>query len=92
MYLSNGNSGGALLDANGNVLGVIVAILDAQTTFRVSGSLPQNVNYAVKSIYARAMLDTLPEISKKLSAPSNNKTNVVDRVKKSTVMVLSYAF
>ena len=87
-----GNSGGPLLDANGNVLGVIVAMLDAKTTFRVSGALPQNVNYAVKIIYAKAMLNTLPEISKKLIAPSNNKSDVVDRVKKSTVMVLSYGF
>jgi hypothetical protein len=58
-----GNSGGALVDENGNVLGIIVAMLDAKTTFRVSGSLPQNVNYAVKSVYAQAMLDTLPEVS-----------------------------
>ena len=85
-----GNSGGALVDENGNVLGVIVAMLDAKTTFKISGSLPQNVNYAVKSIYARAMLDTLPEISDKLIAPSKSKSDVVDRVKKSTVMVLSY--
>jgi S1-C subfamily serine protease len=38
-----GNSGGALLDENGNILGVILAMLDAKTTFRISGSLPQNV-------------------------------------------------
>ena len=85
-----GNSGGALVDENGNVLGVIVAMLDAKTTFKISGSLPQNVNYAVKSTYAQAMLDTLPEVYDKLIAPSNSKSNVVDRVKKSTVMVLSY--
>jgi len=65
-------------------------MLDAKTTFKISGSLPQNVNYAVKSIYAKTMLDTLPEISNKLISPSKNKANVVDRVKKSTVMILSY--
>lgn len=85
-----GNSGGALMDGNGNILGIIVAMLDAKTTFKISGSLPQNVNYAVKSIYAQAMLDTLPEISDKLIAPSRSKSNAVDRVKNSTVMVLSY--
>ena len=85
-----GNSGGALLDENGNILGVVVAMLDAKTTFKISGSLPQNVNYAVKSTYAQAILDTLPEISDKLIAPSKSKSNVIDRVKKSTVMVLCY--
>ena len=85
-----GNSGGALLDENGNVLGVIVAMLDAKTTFQVSGSLPQNVNYAIKSVYAQAMLDTIPKISKKLIPPSNSKAKAVDRVQNSTVMVLSF--
>jgi len=85
-----GNSGGALLDENGNVLGVVMAMLDAKTTFKISGSLPQNVNYAVKSTYAQAMLDTLPEIYDKLILPSNNKSDAVDRVIKSTVIVICY--
>ena len=87
-----GNSGGALLDDSGNILGVIVAQLDAKTTFKISGSLPQNVNYAIKSIYAQAMFDTVPGVSDKLLSPSKKQSfdNAVNRVKKSTVMVLSY--
>ena len=87
-----GNSGGALLDDKGNVLGVIVAQLDAKITFKISGSLPQSVNYAIKSIYAQAMLDTIPGISGKLLSPSKKQSfeNAVNRAKKSTVMVLSY--
>lgn len=85
-----GNSGGALVDENGNILGIIVAALNAKATFKISGSLPQNVNYAIKSLYAQAMLDTLPEISDKLIAPSKNKSSAIDRVKKNTVMILSY--
>ncbi|MFH2060475.1 MAG: tetratricopeptide repeat-containing serine protease family protein [Pseudomonadota bacterium] len=85
-----GNSGGALLDENGNVLGVVMAMLDAKTTFKISGSLPQNVNYAVKSTYALAMLDTLPEIFDKLIEPLRSKSDAVEKVEKSTVMILSY--
>ena len=85
-----GNSGGALVDNNGNILGVIMAMLSAKIAFKISGSLPQNVNYAVKSTYALAVLDTLPEISNKLLTPSKTKSNAVERVKVSTVMVLSY--
>jgi len=85
-----GNSGGALVDENGNILGVIMAMLDAKTTFKISGSLPQNVNYAVKSTYALAILDTISELANKLIAPSKIKSNAVERVKASTVMVLSY--
>jgi hypothetical protein len=36
------------------------------------------------------MIDTLPGISDNLLAPSKSRFNVVERVKKSTVMVLSY--
>ena len=78
------------MDENGNILGIIVAMLDAKTTFKISGSLPQNVNYAVKSIYAQAMLDTLPEIYNKLISPSKNKSDTIENVKKSTVMVICY--
>ncbi|MDD4393309.1 MAG: trypsin-like peptidase domain-containing protein [Desulfobacterales bacterium] len=87
-----GNSGGPLLDMNGNVAGVIVAVLDAKIAFNVTGSLPQNVNYAVKKTYAQALLDTLPEVSAKLLPPSTKKRGfetVAAQVKKSIVMVVT---
>jgi len=85
-----GNSGGALLDEYGNVVGIVVAMLDAKTTFNITGSLPQNVNYAVKSTYAQAMLDTKPEITRKLVAPLSSKTDVVDKTIKGAVLILCY--
>jgi TPR repeat protein len=87
-----GNSGGPLLDMNGNVIGIIVAMLDAKTAFKISGSLPQNVNYAVKSTYAQALLDTLPEVSGSLLLAYTKKSfdNVVNRVKKCVVLIVTY--
>ncbi len=46
-----GNSGGALVDALGNVVGVVSAKLNASEALAASGSLPENVNYAVKSSF-----------------------------------------
>jgi hypothetical protein len=43
-----GNSGGALIDASGNVIGVITAELDAMRVFRATGNVPQNVNFAIE--------------------------------------------
>jgi S1-C subfamily serine protease len=43
-----GNSGGPLLDRQGNVVGVIVAKLNAAHVAARIGDIPQNVNFAVK--------------------------------------------
>ena len=44
-----GNSGGPLLDRNGAVIGVVVAKLNAVEIAKLTGDIPQNVNFAVKS-------------------------------------------
>jgi len=85
-----GNSGGPLLDENGNILGVVIAMLNAKKTFEISGSFPQNVNYAVKSLYAQAMIDTMPDVAGKLISPSRNKSNAIENAQASTVMVVCY--
>ena len=53
-----GNSGGPLLDRSGNVVGVIEASLDDFAIAEATGSLPQNVNFAIKASVIRAFLDT----------------------------------
>jgi hypothetical protein len=76
---------------NGNVVGIISAVLDAKTTYNLSGSLPQNVNYAIKSSYAKAFLSAVPDIQKKMPPPFQQPSEkVVDRAMKSVVMVVSY--
>lgn len=42
-----GNSGGAVVDSSGGVIGVVVAKLNATEVSRVTGDIPQNVNFAV---------------------------------------------
>jgi S1-C subfamily serine protease len=52
-----GNSGGPLLDRSGNVVGVVVAKLNALDIASVTGDIPQNVNFAIKASVAVAFLD-----------------------------------
>lgn len=59
--LQPGNSGGALFDMHGNVIGLVVARLDDEVTTKLTGAAPQNVNYAVKSIYALPLIEHLRE-------------------------------
>lgn len=44
-----GNSGGPLCDASGKLVGVIVSALNAVHMAKETGSIPQNVNYAIKN-------------------------------------------
>jgi S1-C subfamily serine protease len=68
-----GNSGGALVDERGNVVGVVTSRLDDAATYEASGALPQNVNYAVKGDLVYNFLNKVPELSGKLKAPRTVK-------------------
>jgi S1-C subfamily serine protease len=88
-----GNSGGGLVDARGNVVGIVAAKLDAAAALAASGSLPENVNYAIKSTLLLNFLESVPDISAKLKEP-NTKDESFEEVVKSAqdaaVLVLVY--
>ena len=53
-----GNSGGPLLDAQGNVVGIVTSKLNAAEVAKMTGGdIPQNVNFAVKASEALAFLN-----------------------------------
>lgn len=51
-----GNSGGPLLDASGNVIGVVRSKANAIAIARITSDISQNVNFAVKSEVAAGFL------------------------------------
>ena len=52
-----GSSGGPVLDENGQLLGVVVSRMSDGYAMRTSGSVPQNVNFAIKPDVVRGFLD-----------------------------------
>ncbi len=42
-----GNSGGPMLDSAGNLMGVVVSKLNAIRLAKITGDIPQNVNFAI---------------------------------------------
>jgi S1-C subfamily serine protease len=52
-----GNSGGPLLDNTGAVVGVVAAKLNALKFVKVTGDLPENINFAIKTGALRDFLD-----------------------------------
>jgi TPR repeat protein len=88
-----GNSGGALVDEHGNVVGVVSAKLNASAALAASGALPENVNYAVKSSFLLSFLESVPELSAKLKEPISAERkfdDVVQSAKAAAVLVLVY--
>ncbi len=87
-----GNSGGPLLDESGNLIGVIEAKLGIKAA-QVTGDIPQNVNYALKSAYATALLEPYLDSSAPSPNPANAKQSfedVVARAQQSVVLILVY--
>jgi S1-C subfamily serine protease len=64
--IQRGNSGGPLVDAAGCVVGVIVAQLDKMVTLKMTGSLPENVNYAIKGTILLGVLEAVPGLADKV--------------------------
>ena len=88
-----GNSGGALVDERGNVVGVVSAKLNARAALAASGALPENVNYAVKSSFLLGFLESVPEVAAKLKEPNTQERKFEDVVKdaeQAAVLVLVY--
>jgi TPR repeat protein/S1-C subfamily serine protease len=88
-----GNSGGALVDERGNVVGVVSAKLSARAALAASGVLPENVNYAVKGSFLLGFLESVPEVSAKLKEPNTKEQkfeDVVRSAEQAAVLVLVY--
>jgi len=89
-----GNSGGPLLDMYGNVVGMVTMRLDDIKTWKLTGSLPQNVNYAVKSSAIAAFLQAVPGLMRSLKQPNPPRErkfeDVVRETQEAAALVLVY--
>jgi S1-C subfamily serine protease len=55
--VQSGNSGGPLLDTSGNVIGVVTSKLNGLKFAKLTGDLPENINFAIKTGALRDFLD-----------------------------------
>ncbi len=83
-----GNSGGPLLDRHGNVVGVIVSKLNALRVAQATQDLPQNVNFAIKSVIAASFMDANDLAAETtVSSEALDSTQIALRAKAFTVRI-----
>ena len=87
-----GNSGGPVLTRSGEVVGVVTQMLSPTATLAVTGTIPQNVNYAIKSDLVHRMLrrtlgDEWKAQSERVDAAE--WPSLIRRVEYSVVLVLA---
>ena len=94
VQIQPGNSGGPLFNQSGEVIGITQASLDPKVAIGTFGTLPQNVNYAIKSSYLTSLLPMLPEtlvasrgISVVPTEPENSLSNFIERAKNNVVLI-----
>lgn len=81
-----GNSGGPLCDKQGRLIGVVVARLNEIAVANKTGSIPQNVNYAIKASEVTAMLRSKSVIFE--AADNDDPDNGVKRASAATGLVI----
>lgn len=88
-----GNSGGALVNSWGNVVGVVSHKLNQREAIKETGSTVENVNYGIKGTLLNTLLESLPDIQAKLQKPVNVEQkfdDAVQSVKRATVLIEAY--
>jgi S1-C subfamily serine protease len=84
-----GNSGGPLLDNAGKVVGVVAAKIDAIKVAKLTGTIPENINFAIKTGALRDFLDK-NAVAYRIGAPdADAKTADIARNARAYVLRLS---
>lgn len=89
--LQSGNSGGPLFNMRGEVVGITTWKLSAAKMFKLTGDLPQNVNYAVKIKSVKNLLTKIPIKWRRIKkgAHPESMEMLAKRIKKQVFIVLA---
>lgn len=84
-----GNSGGPLINDAGEVVGIVTMTLNALVAAETLGTLPQNVNYAVKSDFIIPLLRSVPGWTPPTTMKRVDLSQLVARYEQSVFLVVA---
>ena len=87
-----GNSGGSLVNSAGSVVGVVISRLDSIKILKLTGQIPENVNYAIKGTILLGLLEGVPGLAEKLrdapTKPPKDAADTAKAVEAATVLII----
>ena len=82
-----GNSGGPLVNMEGNVVGIITSKLNEAVTFRATGGFSQNVNYALNINYILPILKKHNIVLSSINKKTLSSDSLIDLIDDSVVFI-----
>ena len=85
-----GNSGGPMVNRKGQVVGIVVAKLDAMQVAEITGDVPQNINFAIRAEGAKMLLAANSigfEIKEDVDAVELGPEELASRLQDATVLI-----
>jgi TPR repeat protein len=90
--LQPGNSGGPIVSADGQVVGIASSVLSGRRMAATTGVMPQNVNYAVKSNYLIEFLRSMSgldfAVSQKPAGNARSAADIIAEAERSLVLII----
>jgi S1-C subfamily serine protease len=87
-----GNSGGPLVNDKGEVIGLVLSRLDDIEALLATGTVPQGVNYALKSSFVVPLVDSIPDLAQQLaeSSRAKDRSGAIDRAKEAVLLIVGF--
>lgn len=84
-----GNSGGPLLDSSGRLVGVVAAKINALRIAKLTGDIPENINFAVKIGTVKDFLDNsvVSYTIGDMTAPDLTPAQIANRARSYTLLI-----
>tara|TARA_R110002111_G_scaffold252777_1_gene317800 strand:- start:113 stop:511 length:399 start_codon:yes stop_codon:yes gene_type:complete len=81
-----GNSGGPVVTSKGRVIGIVASTAAIESFLEITGTLPQNVNWAIKAEYASLLFE-----SKEVAPDAASLKDAIERTKKSVCLIEAWS-